>query len=117
MAGSVVNITFVVIRLVLVLHQRHSSQLITHVPAHGLSALQFQLIARAIKSFRNLRFSRQGAIVALGQTSIAVSRGKHRKTRRTAVMAVEQIARRIVIKCLGVIAPLIGVQRCGQQIR
>ncbi|KHA72863.1 hypothetical protein NZ35_12900 [Pseudomonas chlororaphis] len=117
MAGSVIDITFIVIRPVLALHQRHSSQLIAHIPAHGLSALQLQLIASAIKSLRNLRFSRQRAIVALGQTSIAASRGKHRKNRRTAVVTVEQIARRIVIKCLGVIAPLIRVQRCGQQIR
>ena len=78
MPRLIVDITLKVILLSPTPHQRHPTQLIAHIPRHGLPTLQFQLITRRIKPQRYLRLSRQGSIVKLRQTPIAARRSEHR---------------------------------------
>ncbi|MNL00253.1 hypothetical protein D3C87_1206800 [compost metagenome] len=105
MPGTVVEIAFGIIGAIFATDHRDATQLIANVPTHCLAAQQFQLITVGIEAIRQIAFIRNAAI--------AVGRGKHLEGFHAAVVAGLQIPGRVVIESLGVIAQLVGVQRCG----
>ncbi|MNV32771.1 hypothetical protein D3C71_1241170 [compost metagenome] len=105
MPGTVVEITLGIVGPILTRDHRDAAQLIANVPTHFLAAQQFPLIAIGIEDIRQIAF--------LSNTAIAVGRGKHLEGFHAAVVAGLQIPGGVVIEGLGVIAQLIGVQRCG----
>ncbi|RMN54105.1 hypothetical protein ALQ58_200484 [Pseudomonas syringae pv. apii] len=108
MTLAVIDIAFVIVRLVFTLHGGDVLQLITRIPAHSLPTHELQQVAVGVETCGEIHFS-----FSVGQAAIAVGINVHvaGEVVRALVAHLQQVTRSVVAVTLCVVADLTQIIR------